>query len=149
MTRFWLYRWKDSTGISGTGQVAHGVVFEGGQVALCWLKSKTIGIYTSLDQVREIHGHGGDTEVVELTDVFIRGAENAALDQCENAPFASIGGLERREAMRAPEWIHGLRDTDEFLKGYCHQARVMYGDDWKTCSFSWTPALVINEVPQQ
>lgn len=145
MTRFWLYRWKDGSGISGTGIVAEGVVFEGGQVAMRWAKSGSLGIYAHLDQVREIHGHGGDTEVVELTDMFLRGAENAALDNMENAHFSSVGGLTRRLAPVAPEWVRGLRDTHEFLRGYKHQARVMYGDDWQTCSFGWTPVLTIEK----
>lgn len=146
MTRFWLYRWKDATGISGTGIVAEGIIFEGGQVALCWCKSQTIGVYKSLDQVGEIHGHGGDTEVVELTDMFIRGTQNAGMDQMENAPFASIGGKERRSAMRAPEWVQGSVAEAEFLRGYRHQARVMYGEDWQTCSFEWSPVCVIQGI---
>lgn len=67
MNTFWLYRWKDGSGISGTGIVAEGVIFEGGQVAMRWNKSGSMGIYSSIDQVKEIHGHGGDTEVVELS----------------------------------------------------------------------------------
>lgn len=143
MTKFWLYRWKDATGISGTGIVAEGVVFEGGQVAMRWTKTGSLGIYADLQQVREIHGHDGDTEVVELSDMFIRATQNAAMDQMENAPFASVGGGERRSAMRTPEWVQGSVAEAEFLRGYRHQARVMYGDDWQTCSFGWEPAGVI------
>lgn len=143
MTNFWLYRWKDATGISGTGIVAEGAIFEGGSVAMRWTKSGTMGIYRDADQVREIHGHGGGSEVILLSDAFLRGAQNAAMDQMENVPFASVGGLERREAMRAPEWIQGPVAEAEFIRGYQHQSRVMYGDDWQTCSFGWEPAGVI------
>ena len=56
MNTFWLYRWEDGSGISGTGIVAEGVIFEGGQVAMRWNKSGSMGIYSSIDQVKEIHG---------------------------------------------------------------------------------------------
>lgn len=146
MRKFWIYRWKDSTGISGTGIVAEAVEFNGGQVVLCWTKSETMGVYKNIDQVREIHGHGGDTEVVELSDMFIRGTQNAVMDQMENAPFNAIGGPERRDAMCVPSWLTrmGSKAEDEFLRGYQHQARAMYGDDWKTCSFSWVPGVSLN-----
>lgn len=144
MTRFWLYRWKDATGISGTGIVAEGVVFLPGQAVLCWTKHQTVGVYRDLDQVREIHGHGGDTEVVELSDMFVRGTQNAAMDQMENAPFASVGGPDLRDSMRTPKWVQGSVAEAEFLRGYRHQARVMYGDDWSNCRFLWFPGIALN-----
>lgn len=65
MRTFKLIRKLDVSGVSGTGQVAEGVEFENGQVALHWLSQyDTIGIYSNISNVRKIHGHGAATEVV-------------------------------------------------------------------------------------
>lgn len=62
---FCLVRHEDETGISGTGKIAEGVIFPGGQALLYWLTHhNSIGIYPSLDELVAIHGHGGKTEVV-------------------------------------------------------------------------------------
>jgi|GEM_PF-727292 len=66
---FELYRIEDETGVSGTGVVAHGAVFEDGTVAMRWLtKHRSTTLFDSLDEVREIHGHGGKTEIRFLDD---------------------------------------------------------------------------------
>ena len=62
MTKFWLDRKEDASGISGTGPVAQGFVFDDGKVVLRWLTEfKSIGIYDSLSDVEAIHGHEGKT----------------------------------------------------------------------------------------
>lgn len=62
--RFYLHRKEDETGISGEGFVAHGVQFEDGRVALRWrTATASTGLYDSIEDVIEIHGHGGRTEV--------------------------------------------------------------------------------------
>lgn len=67
MTRtgpFWLIRTQDVNGVSGTGTVAEGIVFEGGHVALHWLTPlSSIAIYDSIEVVARLHGHGGRTRV--------------------------------------------------------------------------------------
>jgi hypothetical protein len=62
MRAFVLNRAIDDSGVSGTGVVAEGVVFENGEAALHWLgKKSSIAIYHSIDDLVEIHGHGGHT----------------------------------------------------------------------------------------
>lgn len=65
MIRFHLRRKVDSTGVSGTGRVAEGVIFLNGKVALTWLTQHTsVAIYDSIKTCHAIHGHGGNTEIV-------------------------------------------------------------------------------------
>jgi hypothetical protein len=62
---FQLWRDEDKSGVSGTGQVAVGVVFPSGKVVIEWLGSRrTFGIYENLQDVEWIHGHGGKTRVI-------------------------------------------------------------------------------------
>jgi hypothetical protein len=79
-----------------------------------------------------------------------RGGTDCYQDRCENIPFASVGGLEARTAMRRPKWITE-EDEAEYLAGYREMAESLYGADWQTCSFGWTPALELpnREAEQQ
>jgi hypothetical protein len=64
MKLFYLERLIDDSGVSGTGKVAEGVVFKNGEAALHWLgKRSSITIYHSIDELVEIHGHGGHTQL--------------------------------------------------------------------------------------
>jgi hypothetical protein len=64
--RFALHRRHDSTGVSGLGLVAFGTVYPSGQTTLAWCCSDiaSITVYESPDQVVQIHGHDGDTDIV-------------------------------------------------------------------------------------
>lgn len=78
-----------------------------------------------------------------------RGAQDCYQDRCENVPFASVGGLEARASMQRPKWIPPEQEK-EYLAGYREAAERLYGADWQTCSFGWTPALEIpNERAEQ
>jgi len=67
--RFELHRDEDSSGVSGTGRVAEGVVFSNGKVALTWLtKYSSIAIYDNIEAAIQIHGHAGKTRFVYLDD---------------------------------------------------------------------------------
>lgn len=58
-------RHKDVSGISGAGVVAVGVVFPNGQVVFQWTSYRSsIEIYASIDNLIEIHGHSGNTEII-------------------------------------------------------------------------------------
>lgn len=62
--RFYLYRMTDLSGMSGVGVVAEGVAFAGGQVVLSWLKAPySLGVYASVEAMREVHGHEGRTTI--------------------------------------------------------------------------------------
>ncbi len=64
LRQFILVRHKDLTGTSGTGIVAEEVVFEDGQAVLKWLrKPYSLGVYPSLKNLLDVHGHEGNTQV--------------------------------------------------------------------------------------
>jgi hypothetical protein len=64
MRRFLLIREKDLTGVSGTGVVAEGIVFTDGLSVLHWLREPyATGMYRSLADVIDVHGHDGATQV--------------------------------------------------------------------------------------
>ncbi len=65
MKLFHFYRSQDHSGVSGTGAVVEGVQFTNGWCALRWISSKSsICFYKSIEEVKEIHGHAGKTEIV-------------------------------------------------------------------------------------
>jgi hypothetical protein len=69
MKIFYLKRVEDESGVSGTGRVAQGFVFDNGKVAVTWLSEHpTVTIYDNIGEVHAIHGHGGKTEVIMEPD---------------------------------------------------------------------------------
>jgi hypothetical protein len=65
MRRFHFERTEDTSGVSGCGIVAEGVVFSNGKVALEWLSAhSSTALYDSLSDVELIHGHEGRTKIV-------------------------------------------------------------------------------------
>ena len=65
MKTFHLERTEDISGVSGTGIVAQGVVFDDGHAAMRWMTAtSSTAIYTSVDDLVKIHGHGGSTRLV-------------------------------------------------------------------------------------
>jgi hypothetical protein len=65
MKKFHLLRTEDESGVSGTGVVAEGVIFENGTCALSWLtKYSSFGFYPNMEVLKAIHGHHGKTKVV-------------------------------------------------------------------------------------
>ena len=68
MRQFILQRDEDESGISGTGHVAEGVMFDDGKVVLHWLTEfSSIAIYDNLRVMEAIHSHDGKTEVLWMT----------------------------------------------------------------------------------
>lgn len=62
---FYLVRKEDESGVSGTGRVAQGFVFDNGKVTVTWLSEHpSTTVYDNIGEVRAIHGHEGKTEVV-------------------------------------------------------------------------------------
>ncbi len=62
---FNLVRDRDVTGISGTGVVAEGIVFQGGQTVICWTCPPfTVSVFPSPEAVLAVHGHQGNTRIV-------------------------------------------------------------------------------------
>lgn len=62
---FYLQRNVDSSGISGTGVVAVGVVMPSGTCILEWCTfHSSIAHYKNIADVESIHGHKGNTQVI-------------------------------------------------------------------------------------
>ena len=73
MKIFYLKRTEDESGVSGTGRVAQGFIFDNGKVAVSWLSEHpSVTIYDSIGEVHAIHGHGGKTEIV-MAPAYKRG----------------------------------------------------------------------------
>ena len=69
MKMFYLKRTEDESGVSGTGRIAQGFIFDNGKVALTWLSEHpSVTVYDSIGEVTAVHGHGGKTEVVMEPD---------------------------------------------------------------------------------
>jgi hypothetical protein len=65
MEHFYLKRNEDESGVSGTGVVARGVILPSGHCVVEWLTfTSSIAIYKNVNDLKEIHGHGGKTEIV-------------------------------------------------------------------------------------
>jgi hypothetical protein len=62
---FVLRRAEDVSGVSGCGDVAQGVVFADGTVALRWQSATASTVlWASLDDALAVHGHDGRTRAV-------------------------------------------------------------------------------------
>jgi hypothetical protein len=143
MRTFELHRDTDETGISGTGRIAEGAVFEDGTCVLRWVTAqRSAGVYESLASLLAIHGHGGKTRVVYTGDAYERGRHDCIQDGYENCPFASVGGLDGRATLSAPDYVAKC-DHDSYLRGYADAAEQAYGKDWRTCGFGWRPAFAV------
>jgi len=75
-------------------------------------------------------------------EAFRRGALDCYQDRCENCAFASVGGLEKRGELKAPDYVNEC-DAKDYLEGYVAAAEEMFGEDWRTCEFEWKAALTI------
>lgn len=63
--KFHLQRHEDSSGVSGVGRVAEGIVFSDGMTVVRWLSAcGSTNIYNNWEAVMQVHGHGGNTEIV-------------------------------------------------------------------------------------
>jgi hypothetical protein len=72
-----LRRLEDESGVSGTGIVAQGCVFDNGFVALTWLTHlSSLVWYHSIEVLLSVHGHGGKT-VVEYENLVPAPTPNA------------------------------------------------------------------------
>ena len=59
---FLLVRHEDESGVSGTGIVAYGVMFDDRTSVVHWCTEITsTTVYVDIDDIEAIHGHGGKT----------------------------------------------------------------------------------------
>ena len=101
MRLFELRRNVDESGVSGTGIVAQGVVFDTGKCVLTWLTEyRSTTVYDSIYDVMAIHGHGGATKVVQFADIdqaTVSGLiDNYSKDMMENVAVDFRAGNHRR-----------------------------------------------------
>lgn len=71
-----LQRNKDHSGNSGTGIVADVFELQDGGAIVLWREGLTVGVtsavvYKSINDVTAIHGHGGDTVLVEQPNIGV------------------------------------------------------------------------------
>ncbi|NDL59625.1 hypothetical protein [Phytoactinopolyspora mesophila] len=68
--RFALQRHEDATGVSGVGLVAYGTVYPTGRTTLAWCCSdiSSVTVYDSPEQVIQVHGHSGTTDLVWIDE---------------------------------------------------------------------------------
>lgn len=126
--------------------VAQGVEFDDRSVAIRWLTDTTsTAVYANIEDAQKIHGHGGATRFVFTGNPFERGMTDCIQDRCENTPFGSAGGLDARPDLKAPDWITPS-EQEKWLAGYKHAAADLYGEDWATCAFGWSPAITIGKA---
>jgi hypothetical protein len=62
---FYLLRREDVSGVSGVGRVAEGIQFSDGFCCIRWTVGEyhSVEVWTSLDALIAIHGHGGRTTI--------------------------------------------------------------------------------------
>ena len=71
MRLFKLLRAEDVSGISGTGHVADGVVFQDGTAVMRWLTlTPSTSMYANIEHLEHIHSHGGRTKIEWLSDTI-------------------------------------------------------------------------------
>jgi hypothetical protein len=88
---FELVRYRDLSGVSGTGVVAEGCLFTDGSVALRWRGTNpATAVWPDIESVLAVHGHQGATEVQWL-------------DGEEPAAHAGAGSAARADDWTAPE----------------------------------------------
>jgi hypothetical protein len=143
---FRLVREVDESGVSGTGHVADGIVWHDGTCTVHWRTAHTsTTVFQTFADMVAIHGHGGKTRVHFAEHPFNLGAHCALMDAMENVPCGSAGGLGQRHALSAPAYVKEP-DRAAWIAGYETKCAAMWGADWRTCAFGWTPALTISEA---
>lgn len=126
---FALRRVVDETGVSGTGIVATGCEFDDGVVAMRWRSEWPTSVVfhdRGMEAVEAVHGHGGKTEVVWLSE------ELPTLAEMERRAEAAEAEVERLRAefalaLRAvadPEKVFDLPDDPAW-------------DLWKVAADEW------------
>lgn len=98
--KFHLQRHEDASGVSGVGRVAEGIVFSDGMTVLRWLSAcGSTNIYNNWESVLQVHGHGGNTEIVFDDPAPENNVSNPVSDDEELAK--SVLGSEARKKILA------------------------------------------------
>jgi len=114
----------------GGSVVAEVVTLDSGQCVVSW---PACVVYDSEEAAREVHitlmgGRGEETRfrpVWSDRPDFMRGVENAWLDDLENGPWQILGGSHDPAAdLRVPDW-DSLTDRRAFADGYLAMAEFL------------------------
>ncbi|MEU3899779.1 hypothetical protein [Streptomyces sp. NPDC045251] len=98
---FVLRRDTDVTGVSGPGDVADGVQWADGTVALRWRKRPSTSMWDSLELMLSVHGHDGATHVVWLDEQQAQRARTTAdIAQAFGVPLNVIDPDAERDYLR-------------------------------------------------
>ena len=156
MKRFFLCELYDN---DNQADVAEGVEFSDGTVVLRWLSdAASTAVHEDMHAFSVVHVSNHRIRFVRHVDgdhalrtedrpqrywkAYRRGTHDCFQDRCENVPFASVGGLDARGDMKAPDYIEA-EDRVPYLSGYASQAMYLFGEDWQTCEFGWKHTLTI------
>ncbi|MEV8379073.1 hypothetical protein AB0P21_40420 [Kribbella sp. NPDC056861] len=120
---FELVRFRDLSGVSGTGVVAEGCVFTDGSVALRWRgNNPATAVWPDLESVLAVHGHQGATEVQWLEGEAVTPSEEAWADPAEG--WSAPPGAEPAEEEMDATGEAARTDFDlEHLLGGQHNVR--------------------------
>ncbi len=62
--RFAVERKTDVSGVSGAGLIAVGIKFPDGKCVMQWQTAiRSITIYNSIEELKKVHGHDGETVI--------------------------------------------------------------------------------------
>lgn len=99
MKIFYLKRIEDESGVSGTGRVAQGFIFDNGKVAVTWLSEHpSVTIYDSIGEIHAIHSHEGKTEIIMEPDYKRAFGELKSFVENFNLADACLGKLSPESA---------------------------------------------------
>lgn len=125
MREFHFQRDHDVSGVSGTGRVAEGVIFEDGKVAIRWLTGnhKAITIFDSIEDAEAVHGHGGLTRVVMDDN----------LDECKAKLAKIVVEFDPTDKYEDDGKVHGPAFTSGYYRALDRVQQLLHGNinDWK------------------
>lgn len=106
---FTLRRDRDVSGVSGPGDVADGVQWADGTVALRWRAQPSTSLWDSLDLMLSVHGHDGATRVVWLYDATVSMTEHLEAANRAQLEIERLRGVAGRAYLLADRWqaAHG------------------------------------------
>lgn len=119
--RFYLERENDVTGLSGTGRVLEGVLWQGGKVTVQWRPPlSTITIYDSFEIFEQLHVHvHSSTNVVRWLEhssgwhCFDCGAGGMMGNFCQRCGSASTGYHPCTEGWKSTERYELEREIEQ------------------------------------
>lgn len=155
---FALWRREDVNGQSGTGLIAHGVRWPGGQVVTWWAESKVavhqVTMWTSLTELLKVHGHGGRTSVVWLSaEPDDRLIDTAPLRARWDGYQAKLDakGLARYEAAAelAPQLLSLIEAYERLAAAFLEQGQALTDTRAEADALHTALAVTSSLVPKQ